>query len=881
MATEGGPKDRSRRISSMFSLTGQSEPKLQIPQSRGRSPAERLLRTARSISPGGLLTHHHPPELVRPRHLSADNPDLSPVTPASATLAVPSPSPLTATSSPSDKRRSWRVRSRANSAADPEQVHQFGFWIPLSDGKIPYDATPLLTGQRVSPLRPVPQPDTDRIQVSDVWNEEGDTFVHLFPNNANKGPSFKVDSSVFSSSSTLNFLANGGYTNRRHASLDDATRGLFLNVPASPPMDPLDDGDSLGARSAVEPKAPAKEDHLYLPLTFNSGDLDGGIHSAPLLPENVDMLIDVRNLFAFLMRSPLVATPRHPTLFAVLLRVSGLLGEYKFSNIDGSSFGEVATDSFNQIAEDARLADVRHSREKNMEALVLGERMRCVDLYNEAFVHGVGRWSDIKALNSPIFELIGRTTRNRMDRSKYDLERRVKSVTTRLSNFEFPSLFAGIANSATESKTVHFKAWKQAFLAMRRHIMGFYKAQYGSWPPKSSSKRNDFEEEGLNRIVLQLLYRDLTDLYDLMVDRTALTTRSMEVPSYEHEERSPDPEEPSPRALRRVMSEYDRSTPPVQPPIPFDTPNLPSSPGQNSLNGFVDPKKAARRLRDEEVDELLMRSYNPDANKPTLFLASYRTFERRMAHGKSIAELCDQRNGHWIFLYAVLQTLPMLVVDAQDLRWHQGVEYFLCQPPKGGVPWSRDDSARRKSWYGVAGGSNVVLLPSDVVDHGVEGVYHRSHCWTAAEHWSKALPDYEVEDGPNGIDPDHDHDDAAAAAAAARTTPAATIVVDEPHAPLNGSATPSIASGVAASVISSEPERPEGSMSPPPAVTGRARRYSHRKSVINLGLETLPVPSGVDPLHPQQALMPTHDPTKSFEDIIAGVPGQGTTGRKR
>ena len=87
-------------------------------------------------------------------------------------------------------------------------------------------------------------------------------------------------------------------------------------------------------------------------------------------------------------------------------------------------------------------------------------------------------------------------------------------------------------------------------------------------------------------------------------------------------------------------------------------------------------------------------------------------------------------------MYAVLQSLPMVVVDAPEVKFTEGIEYFLCVPPRGGLPWCRDDINGGRSWFGVAGGTGLVNLPADIVAYGVEGVYRRSHCWQVASKWA-------------------------------------------------------------------------------------------------------------------------------------------------
>ncbi|KAI9816632.1 MAG: hypothetical protein M1832_005017 [Thelocarpon impressellum] len=775
---------------------------------------------------------------------------LSPLLPSSGSRALPaspvrgrSASPFRSASpaagAGSDKRRSWRSRSRAASTdeADPPP-----YWLALSGKKFSYDPAPLAAFQRIPEL----------------WDEQGDTLVFLAPQDADRPPSFKIHSSTYASSFPLISQAHGPAPKplRRQSSLETSTSSLSLEVPplpsSTPPVPDLSDGPPQ-VGDVVPPPEPTFS--IYLPVAPAPG---GYVRSSA---EELEALLAIRNLFAFLLRRPLVASPERPTNLHIFKSVAQLLRVHQFTNQDGSGFGEVPSTSFAHYLEDLRLADVRNSPYKIVEGIVIGEHMRSLELYNEAFVHGVGKFDSIKELPSGMFHLVSGITRNRMERAHMDLYQRLKNVRSRLTDFEFPSLFSGIANSTSleEAKSVHFKRWKGAFQGLRKHILTFYKDQFGAWPPKASSKKNEFEEGGLNRIVLQLLYRDLSDLYDLMVDRSVLTSRSVDVPHQDDQGDVPDPEEPTPRALRRVMSEYDRSSPPVQPPIPFDTPLLPTLSSQDRV--ILTAKTS--KLSADEISRALDASYNADAQKPTLFLAGFKAYERKAASGKSLEELCDQRNGHWILLYAALQSLPLLVVDAPGVKWNRGVEYFLCEPPLGGAPWASSDHSRRKSWYGVAGGTGgVVSLPSDVVDHGIEGVYRRSHCWEAAARWTA-------------------HEEAHI----------------EPTDPNN----PPSAAELRAALGSLSPPPPvfsNGAGSGPPTPTSpvvgsatRSPRNPHRNTAVFLGLEALPLPNDVAPemLDLPRGATPdagnrnrvsVHDPSKSFDDIVGGAQVQVSQGKR-
>jgi hypothetical protein len=92
--------------------------------------------------------------------------------------------------------------------------------------------------------------------------------------------------------------------------------------------------------------------------------------------------------------------------------------------------------------------------------------------------------------------------------------------------------------------------------------------------------------------------------------------------------------------------------------------------------------------------------------------------------------------GQWLFIYAVLQALPLVTVDGPQLRHTQGVDYFLCESPRFGVPWAREDALRDISRTGISRAGGIACLPADLFHHGAEGVYFRSHCWLAAKKWS-------------------------------------------------------------------------------------------------------------------------------------------------
>ncbi|KAJ5578445.1 uncharacterized protein N7459_007409 [Penicillium hispanicum] len=765
---------------------------------------------------------------------------------SSAGLAIPGSTPDSRPGTPS-KRRSWMPgmvgRSRASSVDRrvPAQMLP-GAWIAGLDQKVVYDLGPLSRGE----------------QIPELWNEQGDTFVYLFPQNTGRAPSFKVDSTIFAESPSLTFLARG--TDAKTNGLEQPTRTLSLGNPISPPLTPQDrladnDNDSSGSqRMAFEDGAEeVQELHLYLPIPLNC---DVSNPQARLSQEDTETLLLFRNLFAFLLGQSLIATPKSSTLFSIFMDVAVLLARFEFSNLDGSNFGETATSSFSNYCDELRLADVRRSREKTIEAVVLGERLRYFPLYLEGFVHGVGKLDEIKQLRSPKFTFIHPITQKRLERGFIDLDTRLRGLYGKLEDFDFPSVFSGFANSTTsaESKVIRFKNWKAAFHEFRRFTMQFYRQKYGSWPPKARSKKNEFEESGLNRQLLRDLYHDFTDLYDLLVDRAALTTRTIDLSGAGGDATSTDVKDVTVRALRSILSEYDRSTPPVLPPIPFDIPQMPSLQvlHRKPLDAKKEAKQRTKKLKSSDINAVLMDSYTRESMRPTDFIESFMQFERRCAHGKTLEDLIDLRCGQWIFLYSVVQSLPMLVVDVPEIHFTDGVEYFLCIAPRGGAPWIQNDTKTARSWFGVAGGAGVVSLPSDVVINGVEGVYRRSHCWQVAEQWAEAGALIEP---PMVEDTFEENESSISSPYPAQQSSAGSSSDPQP--------TPLMA--------------PHGGLTPPPPAIprtrspGAAQRAEHRHSIYP-GLEALPLPAGIAPIEPPARPISRFNPNMSFDDILKEVP---------
>ena len=570
----------------------------------------------------------------------------------------------------------------------------------------------------------------------ELWNEAGNLTINLSSPDSGHGPSFKIPYPAIASSLILVELIQDvncptGFRTRPRGF--DSYNNLAVEDPARPSSYYSSGSHASGSESPGEYS-------LHIPPALPE---DAGPTASPTL----DRLVAIRNLFAFLTGQPLVATKTQSDAFAVFSQIAALLEEFAFASPDGSGFGSEVDLSFGFYIRQLRLGDVRESREKTIQALLLAERMRSIDLYNEVFAHGVGKFPALVNLQSPTWERVSTLTRQRLDRAHLDLLNRQHNVNVRIEQFDFPSIFAGIANSTSlvEFRSVRFKQWRNSFSKMRSFTMSYYKHIFGSWPPKASSRKNPFTESGLNRLVLKRLYADMCALYDLLADRKSLTSRVINKTAEETETETDG--NPVVTALRRMLSEFDNSSPPVLPPIPFDIPMLPTMSSISASYDKLQPKEQARfdrKIKGHELKLVLEKAYDYRTNtqhRDNQFLIKFKEFEAKEARGKTSGDIADQRIGYWLFLYVVIQSLPILVMDAPGLMHTDGVEYFLCQPPVGNPPWAEDVGQVRKMWYEVSGGAGYVELAADAVLFSVEAIHHRSHCWLQAKMWEAAIHD--------------------------------------------------------------------------------------------------------------------------------------------
>ncbi|KAF8475507.1 hypothetical protein BDZ91DRAFT_758108 [Kalaharituber pfeilii] len=382
----------------------------------------------------------------------------------------------------------------------------------------------------------------------------------------------------------------------------------------------------------------------------------------------------------------------------------------------------------------------------SLEAMYLGEKWRSPRLFLEGYLHTVGRWeSEYKAQKHPLIEHLSPMTVAKLDRAALDLENRERGIMERFAgpagDFAYPAIFSGVG------KYPQYKPWRTGFSEARKLLLAHLKWVYGSWPPRAGKKGKGGgyggKHGGLNREVLKRVEMDVGVLWDLMVDWNAPRYPpggfqiGVEDEVEEVEEGKAEVDVEGNNELRNLLEEYDRASPPVQPRPMFDMPRLPtlpradSRPAADKMKSNKPPK--SKKLKGDAAGAAVQASWN---TLPTIppdtaanLLEEFKRMEIGQASGKTLEELQGLRRGRWIFVYAVLQSLPMLVVDAPIARWTEGVEYFLSMGWKGStLPW--EDRDRGGAHKGISQGG--VLGRELGMGSGMEGNRRSSVIWASA-----------------------------------------------------------------------------------------------------------------------------------------------------
>ena len=453
-------------------------------------------------------------------------------------------------------------------------------------------------------------------------------------------------------------------------------------------------------------------------------------------------------------------TPNSP-VFSPTMMIDGLPAKILLAEPHLEYYiNELRLDDVRGIPEDGPIVKTKGGLRDSMEAMYVGEKWRCARLFLEGYLHTVGRWEQFKAMGHPLVEYLSPMTLSKLDRAVLDLDTRLQQISERFTgpagDLAYPAMFTGVG------KYAQYRLWRAGFADSRKLFLSHLKWVYGSWPPKAGKKGKSGvdggENGGFNREVLKRVERDMGTVWDLIVDWAR--------PRYppggfaddgEDEHRESEEEDRFGRGfvvddgvdgndLRSLLEEFDRASPPVQPRPMFDMPRLPIlSEDQSSTKS--QKKKRSTKLKGDSAIQVLESSWNPlppplfpspipgDINTASHLIDEFKQMEIAHGKGRRVEDMQEYRKGMWIFVYAVLQSLPLLTVDAPIVRVSEGCEYFLCVGWKNStLPWEDRDRVSFTPLAGVGSGRGRLFGDAAGMGGGGGGVVNKraSMMWASA-----------------------------------------------------------------------------------------------------------------------------------------------------
>ncbi|KAK6347356.1 hypothetical protein TWF696_007424 [Orbilia brochopaga] len=365
--------------------------------------------------------------------------------------------------------------------------------------------------------------------------------------------------------------------------------------------------------------------------------------------------------------------------------------------------------------------DVRNIPDLAAGMLIFAEKYRLPDLYKESFVHCVGMMNRLEL--SIDYQQISSITRAHLDRANLNIQVRTDKCDNLLVHGQFAF------NDIWPHMSAGYPPARHAFDRFQKFLVKHYQSRFGSWPPAG---------EKFGRLLYQQLQRDFDALYDFLVDKDVMwepaapSSSSASTSSHHRATGATKLMNPYKQDFRAddnslqftdILLSFDRSN--KYPHIPHPYPLVPdvkttTAIRTNKQSNFFGKRTVNNTDKTIEKENALalIQATNLDAlyTSPNNHLvAAYQLMEKS---DRAIEiDPHDARKGRWLLIYAILQTLATITVDAPDLKWTENVDYFLCAPLKGLPPWEQQPQSSRS---------------------GEEDDYcqYRSHCWTIPYHWN-------------------------------------------------------------------------------------------------------------------------------------------------
>lgn len=305
--------------------------------------------------------------------------------------------------------------------------------------------------------------------------------------------------------------------------------------------------------------------------------------------------------------------------------------------------------------------------------------MHCVGMFDR--IETMSEWQDI----SPV-------TRALVERANLECQVEVNDAEERLASFDFDSIWSPSPEDTDTGRGCYDR--------LRLLFVGFYTSERGMWPPLRIQ-----DGPWLTRELLATLRTDFGALYEYLVDRQAIS----DVPQLStslHQDCKGISDKPDhilePYSMADILKSFDERN--NYPTIPHPYPLLPISiPSNTGTSDRLHTRKVGLAYSDSTNVYLLGDSMT---NK---LVDAYIRFEK--IDQVTVVDPHTARQSRWILIYAILQTLASVNVDAPGLKWKEGVSYHLNAKSRRNPPWSSVDTP-------VVGSSHT-----------------QSYCWHAPKKW--------------------------------------------------------------------------------------------------------------------------------------------------
>ncbi|KAJ6256877.1 hypothetical protein Dda_8747 [Drechslerella dactyloides] len=528
----------------------------------------------------------------------------------------------------------------------------------------------------------------------ELWFPDGDTLVYLSDKFSKskedqpfRQPSFRIRSSVLR-----------------------ATNSPFL-------IGSLYDYDDLPQSPSSISSSLMSADQEINPMQPNQGrELEGIAHELHFpAPRSNDRLAiyrhhaTTRNFFALLFNRSLVGSTFGQTLLDLAERMDLYMPP-----------GHDNVEDLLRYLTRKEFDDVRNVPDLAAGMLIFAEKYRLADLYKESFVHCVGMMNRLEL--SLDYQQISPITRAHLDRANLNIQVRTDKCDNLLVHGQFAF------NDIWPHMSAGYPPARHAFDRFQKFLVKHYQNRFGSWPPAG---------EKFGRLLYQQLQRDFDALYDFLVDKDVMwepaapssssaSTSSTHRATGAHKLMNPYKQEfradDNSLQFTDILLSFDRSN--KYPHIPHPYPLVPevkttTAIRTNKQSNFFGKRTVNTDKTIEKENALaLIQATNLDAlytSPNNSLVAAYQLMEKS---DRAIEiDPHDARKGRWLLIYAILQTLATITVDAPDLKWTENVDYFLCAPLKGLPPWEQQPQSSRS---------------------GEEDDFcqYRSHCWTVPFHWN-------------------------------------------------------------------------------------------------------------------------------------------------